>query len=472
MTRTAITRLRALALGLMMPTYASAFITTSSSLLVRSASNLRRTSRVTMYNVEKDDDNKSTSLTAITNKDELEDLSELKDMVQHLQQRKSNSNLTREQFQHVFHTIEQETCEEVVVETQYAMSSPARTKMTTVYSLLRERGDLNLFGSSTAVVLPASGSHIVTPTLLEQITSLSMKSLTPKPTSTILLAGVALALLEGVVAAALGWNLNLLVLGTVILGVLDKLLVNGAVLESIVRTVQPSITQKILKHEAGHFLCAYLLGCPVEGCVTSAWSALQDSRFSQRGVSAGTSFFDADLSQEMNNRRLVSRSSLDRYSIIVMGGIAAEALSFGQADGGAGDEMALVAFLSQLGGSWNDATIRNQARWGALQAVLLLQKYKPCHDALAEALEQGGTLGDCVYAIEKAGKEYNLGPLRQPLGYILDEGPYGEWTTDVPANAKQTSMRTDEEALDELESYRVQVEKRIQEIESRIKELE
>ena len=157
-------------------------------------------------------------------------------------------------------------------------------------------------------------------------------------------------------------------------------------------------------------------------------------------MSAGTSFFDRDLSEEMNGQRPLSRSSIDRYSVIVMGGIAAEAINFGRADGGAGDEMALVRFLSSInprgGGAvaWDAERIKNQARWGALQAVLLLRTYKASYDALVDALERGGNLGECIYAIEKAATDSGEKPLEKPLGYIAERGLYGEWT-DVPPSA-------------------------------------
>jgi hypothetical protein len=82
---------------------------------------------------------------------------------------------------------------------------------------------------------------------------------------------------------------------------------------------------------------------------------------------------------------------------------------------------------------WNNVTIRNQARWGALQAVLIIREYRACYEALVEALESGGNLGDCIYAIEKAAKENGLGPLKDPVGYIVElPGDEERWTTERP----------------------------------------
>lgn len=339
-----------------------------------------------------------------------------------------------------------------------------RAQMTKLYRLLREQGRLNVFGaigrlppSSISMasplegtVYPTSGSKIITPKLLETITNIEMINLTPQPTNLLLYGGGALAILEGILSLYLGINFNLLVVITLLLFLMDQVLVSGAVSETALRMVQPEMTRRITKHEAGHFLCAYVLGCPVEGVVLSTWAALNDGRFGGRSgsaVSAGTSYYDLDLSEQIAGTKPLTRESIDRYSIIVMGGIAAEAVEYGRADGGAGDEEALVRFLRSLNprsgnavSAWTPELIRNQARWGATQSVLLLKEYKPCYDALVDALERGGDLGQCIVAIEDAAKREGLGFLRSPMGKVLEEGEYGKW---IPITEEELSSNGD-----------------------------
>ena len=367
------------------------------------------------------------------------DGSPLQDAIEERNLRKATSvlknddkvNLSRDQWNQIFELIEERTAnadensENLRQATEFPTESAARSEMTQMYNVLKESGQLKLFGAVDPRVPLAAGSTNVPPPLMEGIIDLPMTALTPQPNNSLLFAGVAVALLEFIASAAFQIPMNTLALSSLLLVALDRLFLNGATFETFLKFFSPGVQEKILRHEAGHFLAAYLLGCPVEGIVLSAWGALQDRRFGTRQVSAGTSFFDPELSQQINNRKSVTRSAVDRYSIIVMAGIAAEADNYGRADGGAGDEMSLVAFLSQLNagtsGSWNSDTIRNQARWGALQAVLMMREYKPAYDALVDALERGGTLGDCIFAIEKAARDAGLGPVKHPNGFIVED---------------------------------------------------
>lgn len=350
--------------------------------------------------------------------------------------------LTRDRFISIFDSIENRTSDpsenhiEFNPDEIYPAVSPARSEMTDTYAALKAKGHLKIFGAHSNDNFLAQGSKIVTPTLLEEVLGIKMSSLTPRPTNTLLIAGAVLATVEGVTSIVTGIDFSLLALATLLLSFLDKIVLNGAVFEFFQRTLMPAYSQKVLRHEAGHFLVAYLLGCPVEGCVLSPLAALRDLRFAGT-VSAGTSFFDKNLSLEVNGRQPLTRSSIDRFSMVVMGGISAEAIHFGQADGGAGDEMALVRFLTQItprgGGAaaWDGERIKNQARWGALQDVLLIRQYRHCYEALCDALERGGSLGECVYAIEKAARDKSIDVLTEPMGVILDRGEYGTWVTSA-----------------------------------------
>jgi len=350
-----------------------------------------------------------------------------------------DTNLTQDRFLKIFDTIEYCTAEAEenntpnMDEVPYPLTSKARMAMTSMYNTLKQNEVLRIFGAVNDETYPAGGSKLVTPTTLETITEMNMVSLTPQNSNTpLLISGASLAILEVLASVYTGIDFNVLVFLTLSSAILDKVLINGAIFDTALKILWPEYGKKIIKHEAGHFLLAYLLGCPVEGCVLSSLAALEDKRFSG-AVSAGTSFFDPDLSEQVNNIKPLTRSSIDRFTVIVMGGIAAEAIEFGRADGGASDEMSLVRFLSQInpraGGAkaWNGELIRNQARWGAAQGVLLLRHYKPCYDALVDTLERGGKLGQCVYAIENAAREHGLEPLAHPIRYVRDQGMFGEW---------------------------------------------
>jgi hypothetical protein len=443
--------------------------------------------------------------------------------------------LTRERFRNIFAAIEERTAalaEDEPTQTttnqgntdggsssastkngavQFPAESVARAEMTDLYRTLHQQDQLVLFGAASnnnsptraavTTCLPTAGSHAVSPALLEQILNLKMTALTPQPTNTLVLAGAAVAVLEGMISATTGIPINALFVSTLGAAFFDRLFINGAISESFFKLFNPAVQAKIVRHEAGHFLLAYLLGCPVEGIVLTAWAALQDRRFGRRQVSAGTSFFDPELSYQINTLQQLTRSSIDRYSIIVMAGIAAEADFYGRADGGAGDEMALVAFLSKLnnrnngsgkgnnsnnaaGTVWDSEAIRNQARWGALNAVLLLREYKAAYEALVDALERGGRLGDCIYAIEKAARDHNLKPLQQPLGYLVDagNGQPASWQTTTDNTTAATTTTTsatppqqaapwaqekvwnEQESLAVLQEYRTTTERRLEQL--------
>ena len=126
-------------------------------------------------------------------------------------------SIPRDRFQRIFDAIEVRTSEAEentvnnratldMMTAQYPPISPSRNEMTELYTALADAGHLKLFGAAGRKdhPLPAMGSKIVTPTLLEQITEMEMLSLTPKPTNTFLIGGIILAITEGFVSLSTG----------------------------------------------------------------------------------------------------------------------------------------------------------------------------------------------------------------------------------------------------------------------------
>ena len=220
----------------------------------------------------------------------LEEPSNFAKSIRFLRSHSDDIDLSPDRFGRIFDAIEMRTSDsEVVADQEQQVVSEARKEMSEMYTLLKEQGHLSLFGAITKENMPANGSHTVRPTMLETITSLSMSSLTPQPSNLLTYAGAVAAVTEVLASAYFGWDLNALFFSTIVAALFDQVIFNGALSETFLKILSPETQPKITRHEAGHFLCSYILGCPVEGYVLSSWGALQDSRFRGMGVSAGTS---------------------------------------------------------------------------------------------------------------------------------------------------------------------------------------
>lgn len=147
--------------------------------------------------------------------------------------------------------------------------------------------------------------------------------------------------------------------------------------------------ERIIHHEAGHFLVAYLLGIPVTGYTLSAWEALKQRQPGQGGVS----FDDTELASQLE-RGTISAQMLDRYCTIWMAGIAAETLVYDNAEGGADDKSKLAAVL--IGLKFSESAYEQKQRFCSLQAKTLLQENWSAYQALVNAMRQRATVAECI----------------------------------------------------------------------------
>ena len=171
-----------------------------------------------------------------------------------------DTELDKARWNAIFRAIEETTAnaeentENLRQAAEFPIQSEARSAMTQMYNALKRGGHLSLYGAIDTKMPLAAGSHDLPPKLLESVLEMPMKALTPKPTNSLLVAGVVVALAEGLFSVYTGISLNFLTFGTLLAFLLDRLFLNGALSETFLKAFQPGVQNKILRHEAGHFL--------------------------------------------------------------------------------------------------------------------------------------------------------------------------------------------------------------------------
>ncbi len=148
----------------------------------------------------------------------------------------------------------------------------------------------------------------------------------------------------------------------------------------------PQHRQRLLHHEAGHFLVAYLLGISITGYTLSAWEASQSGQSGQGGVQ-----FAPPPDQGM-----LSASLLQRYCTVWMAGGVAEVLVYNSVEGGQDDLERLRTTLTRLGLDW-----RSPERTAVQQARQLLQTHWSTYEALVAAMAQRASVAACCQLIDQ-----------------------------------------------------------------------
>ena len=167
------------------------------------------------------------------------------------------------------------------------------------------------------------------------------------------------------------------------------------VLDALGRWTSALYRSRVLRHESGHFLIAYLVGILPRGYSLSAWQALLSE--GRGNVQAGCSFCDAEFRAEVSAGKL-SSASLDAFTCIALAGVASEYLAFGQAEGGLDDLRSLDSLLAALG--FTQMRADSEVRFAVLSVVLMLRRHTAAHDALAAKMGAGASVGECIRTLE------------------------------------------------------------------------
>lgn len=264
------------------------------------------------------------------------------------------------------------------------------------YVFLKDRGFLPNFGKYRNIVL--EGPKDVTPSVLKSLTGLEASKLSPKKWGLSGASSIVLVIFFGGVSYLLDQGIDIRPNLATILGVsvLDSIFLGGCCLAQIA-SCWPPYRRRILVHEAGHVLTAYLLGCPIRGVILDPLVAVKMGIQGQ----AGTQFWDDKLQSELAGGKL-SFNTFDRYCMVLFSGIAAEALVYGESLGGENDENLFRSICNQLQPPFSIAQMSNHARWAVLQSYNLLKWHKKAHKAAVRAMEASGSLSVVIKSIEDA----------------------------------------------------------------------
>ena len=152
--------------------------------------------------------------------------------------------------------------------------------------------------------------------------------------------------------------------------------------------------QRIIRHEAGHFLTAYFLGIPITGYTLTAWEVLKQGRLGRGGVS-----FDTESLTTKPFELEKMRLTLERFCTVWMAGAAAEKLIYGNSQGGAEDRQQLKQALMMAG--LPEIGYPQKERWAQLQATSLLTRHQRSYEALVEAMTDRASVEECYEVIQQ-----------------------------------------------------------------------
>ncbi|OVA17050.1 hypothetical protein BVC80_9041g60 [Macleaya cordata] len=149
----------------------------------------------------------------------------------------------------------------------------------------------------------------------------------------------------------------------------------------------PDYQERIVRHEAAHFLVGYLLGLPILG-------------YSLDIGKEHVNLVDERLQKLIYSGQLDSKE-LDRLAVVSMAGLAAEALKYDKVVGQSADLFSLQRFINRSKPPISKEQQQNLTRWAVLFAGSILKNNKVAYEALMSAMSKNATVLECIEAIEK-----------------------------------------------------------------------
>mmetsp|Transcript_2487 Transcript_2487/g.3647 ORF Transcript_2487/g.3647 Transcript_2487/m.3647 type:complete len:336 (-) Transcript_2487:284-1291(-) len=180
-----------------------------------------------------------------------------------------------------------------------------------------------------------------------------------------------------------GISIAFLAIGSTVPGVLT------ALITTISANLRPDFKERLLLHEAGHFLAGYLCGVPVK-------------KYDVNPITTGVTIFGGRFLTEDVAQGRIGRDDVNALSVVALAGPVAEVLKYGQAEGGMADLKLLQNVIVRTKPPLLPKEQQDQTRWGALMAYTVLKKYSAEYENLVKAMKANKSVPECIKAIEQA----------------------------------------------------------------------
>lgn len=180
-------------------------------------------------------------------------------------------------------------------------------------------------------------------------------------------------------------------IGGITLGVLAVGSTAPGLLQGIIdkfSQVYPDYRQRVVQHEAAHFLVGYLMGVPV-------------TNYSLSIGQEHTEFAEAKIQKRIIERQLEDEE-IDQLALVAVAGIAAEGQNYEEVMGQTADLLDLQRLLLRSKTKLSDNQQQNITRWAVFSAANLLRQYKEEFQAVQEGMSQGASVSAIMRSIEQA----------------------------------------------------------------------
>ena len=172
--------------------------------------------------------------------------------------------------------------------------------------------------------------------------------------------------------------------------------VSALALDTAAQATSKEYVTRLRRHEAAHFLTAYLIGILPKGYTLSSLDAFKT--YGAFNIQAGCAFCDGEFQREVQRGKITS-TSLGRFACVAMAGICMEYILFGFAEGGLSDVRQLDGLLQAL--AFTQKKSDSEVRWAVLNTTSLLRRHLDLTETLADYMARGASVGECVALIER-----------------------------------------------------------------------